>query len=85
MSAKSEIDYIKSNLGYHIGMLKNVRDALGGSKFQGIGTQQCADSLDEAIKQYQKVLKKLGGVDYTKVTAKGQGAFGGGGSGGGIR
>lgn len=76
-SALNELYSIKMELNSIIRELESVSYGVRRD-FTGIGSNICADKVDNAIRQYRQVARLLNNIDTTKVTPQFAGNGGGG-------
>ena len=67
-SARSSLNSIKSDLKSVITQLESIADGLRSASFMNIGTDLCANKIDEAATRYRTVLNKLNNLDTSTVT-----------------
>lgn len=68
--ASNDLQYVKSQLNGVINRLTNITYELR-SEFKGIGTENCASLIDEAIAKYRKALRLLENIDVSNINGAG--------------
>ena len=78
-SAQNELASIKRELNAIIRELESISSGVRRD-FAGIGNDKCANCIDNVLKQYYYVQKKLNNLDTSKVTESYAQLHGGGGA-----
>lgn len=79
--ARSELDSIIRELGSIISELEDISCGVRYD-FKNIGSEKCANCIDNVVSNYYTVRRKLNNIDTTTVTESFAQAHGGGGGGG---
>lgn len=84
VNASSELYSIKVELNSIITELQSISNGVRND-FTGIGSDKCADCIDNVVTKYYIVRQKLDNINTTSLAEGVTSAFGGTGGGGGFR